>query len=309
MNSNSIYKFFFKLLGPFIFLALIFYYGPQNILNTLYGSSLQWIFLGMLCMICIILIRGLRWIVLARCHDLNLPAKTLLGISTYSIALGNITPGNIGEFIKVKTLKQYGYGILNPLACSIADRMFDILYMILFAAIGLAILPYQAQYNIPSWTPIAGIFILFVSLTVVLLFKRAISEKLSNLITQLKKLKYTFLKFLSANLLTVVYVLMQIVLVKLGSLALDLEVTIPYIIAFYFPTLLVSVLPLTVAGLGTRDALYIYFLGLIGVSGEKAIALSTLILFFRLFSVLASYLLGTFILRRKEGAASGDTSQ
>lgn len=74
--------------------------------------------------------------------------------------------------------------------------------------------------------------------------------------------------------------------------ALRLDSPPSYILLAYMMGSLVTVLPISVAGIGTRDILFIFLLELVRVSPEKAVALSSLgFLFIPYLSLLVIYLL------------------
>jgi uncharacterized membrane protein YbhN (UPF0104 family) len=80
------------------------------------------------------------------------------------------------------------------------------------------------------------------------------------------------------------------------SKALLLEIPASYILLSYMMGSLISVVPISVAGIGTRDILFIFLMGLLAISPDKAVALSVLgfliIPFLSLFIIYAISCIG-----------------
>ena len=62
----------------------------------------------------------------------------------------------------------------------------------------------------------------------------------------------------------------------LAAWALGIDIALPHFLVFVPIILFVQLLPISVAGLGTREAAFVYFFGSVGVGAESAFALSLL---------------------------------
>jgi uncharacterized membrane protein YbhN (UPF0104 family) len=87
--------------------------------------------------------------------------------------------------------------------------------------------------------------------------------------------------------------------------ALRLSVRTSFLLLAFTMGSLVRVLPISVAGIGTRDLLLVFVMGLVGVPAEKAVTLSfagfILIPYMSLFSLLAGSHLGALYANRHHG--------
>ena len=74
------------------------------------------------------------------------------------------------------------------------------------------------------------------------------------------------------------------------AVALGMEAPFWFIASVGSMGVFISLVPISISGFGTRDAVFIYFLSLRGISAESAVALSFLFLLHGIFGVLASSL-------------------
>jgi uncharacterized membrane protein YbhN (UPF0104 family) len=89
------------------------------------------------------------------------------------------------------------------------------------------------------------------------------------------------------------------------AMALSIYVPKSYILLSYMLGSLISVIPISVAGIGTRDILFIFLMSLVIVSPEKAVALSALsFIVMPVFALLIIYLI-SFIGIRYENRCHG----
>ena len=90
-----------------------------------------------------------------------------------------------------------------------------------------------------------------------------------------------------------------------NAMALRLDMPNSYILLSYLMGSLITVVPISVAGIGTRDILFIFLMSLVSISPEKAVSLSALgFLFFPFLSLSIIYLI-SFIGIRYENCCHG----
>jgi hypothetical protein len=80
------------------------------------------------------------------------------------------------------------------------------------------------------------------------------------------------------------------------AMTLRLDMPKSYVLLCYMMGSLISVIPISVAGIGTRDILFIFLMSLVAISPEKAVAFSALgfiiIPFLSLFIIYAVSFIG-----------------
>jgi len=80
------------------------------------------------------------------------------------------------------------------------------------------------------------------------------------------------------SIFSVVIWLIQILEVQIFALTLGIHIDYLYMLAVLSIVVIIELIPVSVSGIGTRDAFLVFSLGLIGVSPELAIALSIIYL-------------------------------
>lgn len=79
-------------------------------------------------------------------------------------------------------------------------------------------------------------------------------------------------------LFTIIIWLMSILQVYLTSTALGINVSYEFLLAIISMVAIIELIPISVMGLGTREAFFIFSLSLIGISSQMAVAFSVLYL-------------------------------
>lgn len=215
-------------------------------------------------------------------------------------AVGIITPGRVGDFYRAVYLKTSNKKPIGICFASVfLDRIFDIIIMLFFAGMGLLYL--LLNYDIPSGKELAiaivvmfvlGVVFLFVFKENVVrklirpLFYKFIPDKyhksmrknyksffsLFNVIMK-KPSKISFLLVIGIISWLVAFLQMYVL-----AMALNLDVTYLFIGAIAPLINIIELIPISFSGVGTRDVAMIFFLGLLSISKEAAVAFSLMVL-------------------------------
>tara|TARA_Y100001970_G_scaffold266245_1_gene354671 strand:- start:12691 stop:13410 length:720 start_codon:yes stop_codon:yes gene_type:complete len=206
-----------------------------------------------------------------------------------SLYIGYITPGRLGEFVKVIYLKSNrGISLSKGFSSVLIDRIFDLYLLIILGIIGLW------QFDILG--ELTGIYFLLLIVTVgppFLLFNKRISKKIINILfvfTIMKKIKdkveESFQNFYdSLKELINIKLLLSVFFTFIGyslfflqcfiiAKALSLPIDLITITLFMSISNLISFIPISISGLGTRDATLILLFSIIGLKPELAVSYS-----------------------------------
>ena len=91
--------------------------------------------------------------------------------------------------------------------------------------------------------------------------------------------------------LSLVVWMLKLSVLFLLSRSLKTDIPFWFVMSIGSVAVIVSLLPISISGLGTRDAVFIFFLSLHNISAESAVALSFLFLIFGFWSVVVSFAL------------------
>ncbi len=275
-------------IGIVLLLYLIFSIGTDKIVTTFLQLSPFYIVGAALLTFPRILIRNYGWQLILKQQKIEVSFGTSLKIFLIGYFYGSVTPGYSGQLMRIPYLKEKtdqptGKLFVNTLVEEIIHTFSLYLMMIIGAFILI-------EY-IPAIFPLACIFV-GVSLIIYWFFiNRDRGEKTFHFLIRFlapKNLKLYFIRFVATfyqdfpNLKDLIYPFVVviptwiIIYSQIYILGLSLGIDIPYLVflVIYPIANIVSFIPITSAGLGTREATVIFLLSFFGVSPEKAIVLS-----------------------------------
>ncbi len=243
-----------------------------------------------------------RWSIILRTNGCYISFSLLCRTVLAGMFWGIVTPGKVGEFAKTAMLKRAGYSWGLAVGVTALDRFFDIIVVLAVGTLSAAFVG-TAMW---SGTWIWGLVILGLLAAGVGVASRrpwrdlaarlpGVRKYREHLATEFAEFSRVLLSpsvkgwfFLAA--LTLLLWLLSYLEVYLFALNLGIRVSFLQLVATVACGTLLSLLPITVSGVGTRDAAYILLLGNWGVSAESAVALSAMVLFMFLVNGCICYL-------------------
>ncbi|NWJ96241.1 MAG: flippase-like domain-containing protein [Chloroflexi bacterium] len=246
-----------------------------------------------------------RWQVILRDLGMELSFGTAYRLYSVGLAAGSFTPGQAGDAIKAWYLRDMGYPLGAALVSIVLDRLFDIALLLLLAAGSILFLGTDFAGELPALLVLLGgtaaallVFSIptwrtwLIDFTLKLLLRRkaqkqgdsALEAEESQAVQQLRPVN--FLPVFGSTLLATALVLFRVWLL---ALALDMNLTILQVVAVSSLATAVSLIPVSVGGIGTRDVTLVGILAKLGYAAEKAVSLSTLILLLNLVNLVAGY--------------------
>lgn len=284
-----------KLIGVIIFLVIIFtvdFNQFSSALSSFTFIQILWLeFLSLL----IVLTKGLRFHVYLKINNINSRFYDTTLIYAVGIFLSFITPGHVGDFSKVIYIKNlYNVGYKNGVFLNIIDRFFDLFVLILFSLFILDTLFDLRGIIIYSFIILFMISFLFLfvkySNGIIGWFekkiKRLLKKDFGDLQTNNEPLKLISIKTLLP--LTLSFISNLIIFYQLYFISTSLQIKAEFINLSSILALanIVSMLPITILGLGTRDATFISIMGLQGYTPASAFSLSFSFFLFNNIGVL-----------------------
>lgn len=226
-------------------------------------------------------LKSLRWRYILKFQSICYSMRDAFLVYLSGIYAGMITPGRLGETIKALYLKNdkcvpFGQG----LATIVIDRFCDLYFLLLVGLFGVGI--YSPFSN--NW-----LFLILISFLLIGAPYIATRQQLIARLVPSRKLKFHFEEFYNAiKKINIKYGIILAVITLVSYLIFFVHcywlmlLVVPGILFFtvmFFVsiTALISVLPITLAGIGTREAGLIYLFSLIGRSAEEAVCVSFLI--------------------------------
>ncbi len=249
------------------------------------------LFLGLCAWFCVLCLVSERWRRLLGAQGLNVGSFRLLSIYMISFFFNNFLPAGLGMDITrtVYVAKQRGRAS-EVFASVLAERVLGMVGILIFAL--FALLFYLNTREGRIFAAFVGGLTLFVIAAVLVFLRRGLLPALRRRIgaitilrlgERIKKL-YEALQLYRKSLRPVVWavflsILVQGFLVLLNFAAgtsLGLEVPL-YSHLVYVPIIsIISIIPISINGIGVREWAYVFFFGLAGLSRGEALSMSLL---------------------------------
>lgn len=272
----------------------------------IYYSKLNLAHFGLISLIILptIFLKAYRWKYLLRIQGIDYSMADSFLAYLGGIYTGIITPGKVGEAIKAVYLRaDKGIPFSQGMATVVLDRLFDLCLMVIFGCIGFwGFLNLKAdKFNIPL-----GISSSLLLLASLVLLNKGVFERIARVIykvtmstidknmldSQLKVFLSTIKKIMAGRLypafiLTVFSALCYFWQCYLLMRLMSLNISFVAVIFFVSIATLLSLLPITIFGFGTRDASLVYCFSFIGLNAESAVSYSFLL--FTSFYLLSGF--------------------
>ena len=295
INSLNI---FIKYIGILLLIVILYKIDHALFIKQIAYTNLWLLLIVLLLNFPHLLIKTFRWNLLLKQQNIEYSLIQAFSIYLSSLYIGFITPGRMGEFAKVLYLKSdKKIKISKGFSSVLVDRLFDF-YLLCFLAF------YGAWYFNVFGEFSSFFLILLVLLLVapIIFLNKRIINKIIQIIFKFIVVKHIKDKFenhfndfhiglmelfnfrlIISGLLTCLGYLLFFVQCNLIILALGISIDFMTITLFMAIANLVSFIPISISGLGTRDATLLFLFGLIDIQPEIAISFSFLIFFLFFF--------------------------
>ena len=299
-----------RLLGPLILGIILWRLDLGSI-----AAALERVWIPALAGACLVVLpafplRSWRWRILLESQGTKLGIFEALNAYAFSIVVGSATPGRLGEFVKIAYLRQRRVPTTVAVLTVGLDRMLDVLFLVVVGAAALAAFAGGRTRTVVLLALVvtAGVCAAalryavsshgrrtaerFLALLVPERWSQRLLAALETLFERVKALPRSTLA--TVGFLTALAWIATYLSVYLCALALGFEIPFLDMCGVTAVSSLVSFLPISILGLGTREVSLIALLAPYGISATGAVALSALHLSIILWGVLVcSYSLVT----------------
>jgi glycosyltransferase 2 family protein len=295
-----------RLLGPTLLILFLFNADLGQLWLTLREVALWPIVLSLLLMPPFVVIKSWRWARLLREMGIKLGLPTACAIYTVGLFYGATTPGQAGDLLKAVYLRDRGHPLPPAMLSVVLDRLFDLLIMAALATLGIFALGRLLPSRELQTALVALMGLGLAALTTVLLARGPRQWTLTVLLPRLAPRLTATLTRWNSQLSTLALSPRLLVVVSIASLisagftflrlwllflALGLDLVPLYVVVGASALIAVlQVLPISIAGVGVRDAVLIAILLPFGYSTEQALTLSALFLLLNLEHILVGFI-------------------
>lgn len=295
---NQIKKYSF-IIGLIIFAIILSKTNLEGIFQNIKNINPLYLILAMLMTIPTLFNKALCWNYIKRKQGIKYNLKDSFLMYCSGIYIGLITPGRIGEITKAIYLKKDGHSMGKSLVSTVIDRLSDFAFLLLFLFVGslFLITIFQKQVLILILGIILSIAIFLIALKFDLikwvinkLFNKLVPKKyqkswklnFQDFINDLKsyKLKHYLVILFITTFSWIFYYLQMFILAK----GVGIDIPILYLAIIVTIAGLITLIPISISGIGTRDATLLALFIPFAITTEQIIAFSVLILLMSLFA-------------------------
>ena len=283
-----------RLIGLIILIVLLARLDVRTLFVSLRDVNAYMLVAAVLLNVPMLLVKVMRWLITLIAQGISYSVSKATLAYTGSIYLGLVTPARAGEFVKALHVSQdCNVTMGRALSSVLADRLFDLYALLVVGGIALLSLGVWRDGN-----SVLGLALLTLLLTLPLVTFlhegvfgciRALGPHLGRpgqwlfasqswlleLRNGLRQLSLPWL--LAAVGLTVLAYVIFFGQCYLLALALELKISFVQVSFAVALGSLVTLLPISISGLGTREAAIVAYLGTAGVPAEMALGFSLLV--------------------------------
>ncbi len=288
-------KKFIKIFVSLVLLGILIYWiDLGQVKDSIKNANYFYLFIAFLIVSFSRVLMAVKWDILLRAKNIIIPIDRVIGIYYISTFLGLFLPPTVGgDAVRTYYAAKRKEELPDVLASIVVERVIGFITLFLAGIIGFVIFTFLISkdeidtlrvlliFTFLFVVGFAGFYFSFKDWFRNLIFK--FGEKTKN-IKYISKISGVLTKFidsyqgyknhkgamLSFTWLTFMEIFCVIVWAYFVALGLNVHVTFYYFMAF-IPVVLVSIrLPISVAGFGVNEGLYVYFLTLVGVDAGVA---------------------------------------
>jgi len=290
LRANRWVKLLFQAVGIALFIVILAHVDLREILRSYRRMSLVPAAIGVALLFILTLIKSRRWKTIVDAQGFQIGGGRAFRVYAASLYLGVVTPGHLGDFAKSLYLMNEGFPAGKALFSSLVDRLFDIMLFVAVGYVSLLFFPGIFENQLLLSSLLVGI----VALAAAALFWRrdllrrfmrrfiagmpgeGLRSNLDSFITDgleefaTMRARGAWIVGILTGAAWIVHYLFFIIFAG----ALGIHATIPVLIVAVSAAVFMSLLPVSISGLGTRDLALILIFSRVGLSREEAVTFS-----------------------------------
>jgi len=289
-------KKFVVLFGLIIFVFILSSINLESVLEILSLIRLDFFIISFLLLFVILLLKGVKWKLILKSQNTEINLLNSVKYFLIGFFFSSFTPGRIGDITRATYLARSS-SLALALSSVVLDRVIDIVLLVIFASLAsiaffftynLTVLPFEILI-LTGILIFAMIFLLFkekylriilrpaFNLLVPENFKKKIKIGFSDFFLSVKLVLKNKFEFLLAIVIGIVVWIISIVFTYYLALSINLNIPFEFMFLLYPIITLGDILPISVSGLGTREAIIIFLFSFISFTPEHAVSFSILL--------------------------------
>jgi len=275
-------------IGIILLAYLIYSIGIVNLYNALSNISLYYMAVAIMLTLLYVPMQTLKWHAILKRQGISISFYDAIKMQLKSVFYGIITPARAGSFVKSFYLKdKAGINIGKAISSVLVERMLD-LFTIFLLAFGGTLLLTNKLLNIryAIFMSLAAIIIIgyvvfnrkFAKMLLGFFYNKLLPDKYKE---GVRESFYSFYENMPRKTslivpfaLTVMYWTLTYTITYVIALAFGINIGYFTLIFISAISTFVTLIPITIAGLGTREASLVGLLGIYGINSNSVVAMS-----------------------------------
>lgn len=239
-----------------------------------------------------VLLKGLKWQM--SLGIFRIPASLTRAVEMWMIgfSIGAATPGRVGDFVKIAYL---GEKKSKSIGAVLFDRITDVFAVLFFAVLGLLV--FGSAIGATKQLVTLAVFVILAAAAAARIYYRRIlgiflkyfvpekyrsymASGASDFIDSARSALKLKSRIASVFLMSVFIWMFSVIQALMISKSLEISISYFSLLFIMSIVALVELIPVTVAGLGTREATIVFLMSFLGIGSDKAIVFSLLNFFF-----------------------------
>jgi len=276
------------IIGIALFVYILFKLDVGSIINVVANANINYLLIAILFVVLLFFPQTLKWWVIARKQKINVGFLEAFKINIIANYYGFITPSKLGAIVRAGYLKKYAGGFAKGVSNFVLDKVLDLSSLFFLAIVFSYIFRDKLQIlNAGYLILLFGvlIFALFVLIKkerskffLGIVFRKFVPKKLK------QKAKIAFDSFyedmpsygflLGVFLINILTWIMIYLISYFIGLSLGINLSFIYFLAILPIATVVAQIPITISGLGTREATMIGLFGLFNIEPVLVFSMS-----------------------------------
>lgn len=240
-----------------------------------------------------------RWHLLIRTQHDDVTFATTLRATFLGGFVGTFLPGSVGvEAVRVVAMARAASDLAMAASSVLFDRILGSLALVGIVLVALALTPQPvpAAVGVAAWSALAVIIVVSTALLLPAVrdrLARCVPQRFARLRHELRRFGDAISKLvrrpvtlMQVSALSVLFQLLRVGIAPVVALALGLDVPVTLFLIYVPIIMFLMMLPVSIGGLGVREAAFVYFFGVAYISPEQAFTLSLVIGAFTLVTQL-----------------------
>ncbi len=282
------FSFWIKFLGVLLFSFLIYKVGWSETLDSMKKISIYHLIMAIIVYWVAFYLKSVRWKIISASYGIKILGYKALKVFFIGLFLANITPGKLGDFGRLFYIKDQLPNQKIGWSSLIMDRLFDLISLAFFSLIAIwyfqinfRILKLPSDYlSIILWGVVFFIIVLFI-----IIFSKKIKKTINPWWAAFNSHALGYKSILAFGLTCLSMILIYGVF---NYMAWGMDIPIDHLGLFLGTFILgiLTLLPITVLGIGVRETSLIVIFQLYNLPAKDAIALSLIIFLLQLIALI-----------------------